>query len=152
MTEDEMVGWHHQINSGSWWWTGRPGVLPSMGSQSVRHNWATELNWSPAREGKHQWRVCLHPHLEQGRTLLVKKKSMAVDAAHFFSYQCEPAVPEPSLKCILKNQDKFAPQSLKKTCLIFFCNTEWPRYPLEDRERDLLKDFNYYCFTSRPVL
>ena len=33
-------------SSGSWWWTGRPGVLQSMGSQRVRHNWATELNWT----------------------------------------------------------------------------------------------------------
>ena len=32
-------------SSGSWWWTGRPGVLQSMGSQRVRHDWATELNW-----------------------------------------------------------------------------------------------------------
>ena len=32
------------VNSGSWWWTGRPGVLWSMGSQRVRHDWATELN------------------------------------------------------------------------------------------------------------
>ena len=30
-------------NSGSWWWTGRPGVLRFMGSQRVRHDWATEL-------------------------------------------------------------------------------------------------------------
>ena len=29
----------------SWWRTGKPGMLQSMGSQSVRHNWATELNW-----------------------------------------------------------------------------------------------------------
>ena len=29
----------------SWWWTGKPGVLYSMGSQRVRHDWATELNW-----------------------------------------------------------------------------------------------------------
>ena len=28
-----------------WWWTGRPGVLQSMGSQRVRHDWVTELNW-----------------------------------------------------------------------------------------------------------
>ena len=28
----------------SWWWTGKPSVLQSMGSQRVRHNWATELN------------------------------------------------------------------------------------------------------------
>ena len=32
------------VNSGSWWWTGWPGVLQSMGSQRVGHNWATELN------------------------------------------------------------------------------------------------------------
>ena len=30
----------------SWWWTGRPGVLWFMGSQRVRHDWATELNWN----------------------------------------------------------------------------------------------------------
>ena len=30
---------------GSWWWTGRPGVLQFMGSQKVGHDWATELNW-----------------------------------------------------------------------------------------------------------
>ena len=33
------------VNSGSWWWTGRPGVLQCMGSQRVGHNWVTELNW-----------------------------------------------------------------------------------------------------------
>ena len=35
------------VNSGSWWWTGRPGVQWFMGSQRVRHDWATELNWWP---------------------------------------------------------------------------------------------------------
>ena len=51
-TEDEIVGWHHRldgrwvwVNSGSWWWTGKPGVLQSMRSQRVGHDWATELNW-----------------------------------------------------------------------------------------------------------
>ena len=33
------------VNSGSWWWTGKPGVLQSVGSQRVGHDWATELNW-----------------------------------------------------------------------------------------------------------
>ena len=32
------------VDYGSWWWTGRPGVLWFMGSQGVRHDWATELN------------------------------------------------------------------------------------------------------------
>ena len=34
------------VNSGSWWWTGRPCVLQSLGSQRVGHDWATELNWA----------------------------------------------------------------------------------------------------------
>ena len=33
------------VNSGSWWWTGRPGVLQSMGLQRVGHNWVTQPNW-----------------------------------------------------------------------------------------------------------
>ena len=63
-TEDEMVGWHHQLSGpaaaaaakslqswvwvdfGSWWWTGRPGMLQSMGLQRVRQDRATELNWT----------------------------------------------------------------------------------------------------------
>ena len=34
------------VNSGSWWWIGRPGMLLSMGSQRVGHDWATELKWT----------------------------------------------------------------------------------------------------------
>ena len=34
------------VNSGSWWWTGSPGVLQSMWLQRVRHDWVTELNWT----------------------------------------------------------------------------------------------------------
>ena len=54
--EKGMIGWDGWmasptqwtwvwVNSGSWWWTGRSGVLQSMGSQRVRHDWETELNW-----------------------------------------------------------------------------------------------------------
>ena len=34
------------VDSGSWWWTGRPGELLFMGLQRDRHDWATELNWT----------------------------------------------------------------------------------------------------------
>ena len=37
--------------SGRWCWTGRPGMLLSMGSQRVRHNWATKLNWTELASG-----------------------------------------------------------------------------------------------------
>ena len=58
MTEDEMVGssltrwtwvW---VDSRSWWCTGGPGVLWLMESQSVRHDWATELNWTELKGQK----------------------------------------------------------------------------------------------------
>ena len=32
------------VSSRSWWWTGKPGIWQSMGSQGVRHDWVTELN------------------------------------------------------------------------------------------------------------
>ena len=35
------------VNSINWWWTGRPGMLQSMGLQRVGHDWVTELNWRP---------------------------------------------------------------------------------------------------------
>ena len=34
------------VDSRSWWWTGRPGMLQSMGPQRVRHDWVTEINWT----------------------------------------------------------------------------------------------------------
>ena len=49
LSEDEMVGWHHWLDghewasSGSWWWTGKPGVLQSMGSQSRTRQ---RLDWT----------------------------------------------------------------------------------------------------------
>jgi len=51
MTEDEMVGWHYRLwgtwvwaSSRNWWWTGKPGLLQSMGSQIVEYYWAIEPN------------------------------------------------------------------------------------------------------------
>ena len=44
MTEDETVGWHHRLDghefeqAGNWRWTGKLGVLQSMGSQRVGHD------------------------------------------------------------------------------------------------------------------
>ena len=43
ITDSMEMSW---VDSGSWWWTGRPGVLQSMGSRRVGHDWATEVNWT----------------------------------------------------------------------------------------------------------
>ena len=40
------------VNSGSWWWTGRPGVLRFMGSQRVGQDWVTKLNWTDAGDAR----------------------------------------------------------------------------------------------------
>ena len=67
--EADNRGWHGWMasptwwrwvwaNSGSWWWTGKLGMLQSLESQRVRHNWATELNWShtiPGWEYRSKW-------------------------------------------------------------------------------------------------
>ena len=45
------------VNFGSWWWTGRPGVPQFMGSQRVRHDWATEQQQSKYEIDS--WLVCL---------------------------------------------------------------------------------------------
>ena len=51
---------------GSWWWTGKPGMLQSMGSQRVGHDWVTELKWTDTYQKrqeacaqkiiKHKWK------------------------------------------------------------------------------------------------
>ena len=42
---------------GSWWWTGRLGMLPSIGSQRVGHDWATKQNWT--EYGENAKRMCI---------------------------------------------------------------------------------------------
>ena len=52
------------VNSRSWWWTGRPGVLWLMGLQRVRHNWATELDWTDAKKKKQNLNLYLKLYLK----------------------------------------------------------------------------------------
>ena len=47
------------VNSGSWWWTGRPGVLQSMVLQRVRHDWVTELSCTDVSRWKTQYLMML---------------------------------------------------------------------------------------------
>ena len=73
-TEDEMAGWHYWVDGrefewtpGSWWWTGRPGVLRFIESQRVGHDWATELNWTELKETKDLY-------IENNKTLVKETK------------------------------------------------------------------------------
>ena len=63
----EMWVW---VDSGSWWWTGRPGMLQFMGLQRVRHDWATELNWmKEIKDDTNRWRDI--PYFWVGRINIV---------------------------------------------------------------------------------
>ena len=57
-------------SSGSWWWTGNPGVLHSMGSQRVRHNWVSELNWTESSWRILEMFVVQCPHFRPWRILV----------------------------------------------------------------------------------
>ena len=64
------------VDSGSWWWTGRPGMLRFMVLQRVRHNWATELYWILyVKCPSYSHFFLLHRHKSKSfwRTLLVHK-------------------------------------------------------------------------------
>ena len=45
------------VYSRRWWWIGRPGMLRFMGSQRVRHDWATELNWTELKRRRGWQRI-----------------------------------------------------------------------------------------------
>ena len=54
------------VNSGSWWWTGRPGVLQSMGSQRIGHDWAMKKMGIPDHL------ICLLRNLYAGQEATVR--------------------------------------------------------------------------------
>ena len=57
------------VNSGSWWWTGRPGVLRFMGSQRVGHDWATDLIW---------WKLLFYILTSVINVLVIQKSNMVI--------------------------------------------------------------------------
>ena len=87
------------VNSRSWWWTGRPGVLWFTGSQRVGHDWATELNWTELKlhYRRRQWQPTpvLLPGKSHGHRSLVgcspwgREESDMTEWLHFhFSLSC----------------------------------------------------------------
>ena len=60
------------VNSGSWWWKGRPDVLQFLGLQRIGHNWETELNWESSLTFSSMWR-----HTEKNIYLWTRKWAIA---------------------------------------------------------------------------
>ena len=70
------------ISSGNWWRTGKPGVLQSMGLQRVRHDWATELNWTGVTMSVWDGSVCSDGHLKPGLGTSLLVQWLRLHAAH----------------------------------------------------------------------
>ena len=85
------------VDSGSWWWTGRPGVLQSMGLQRVRHDWATELNW---RKDHGTWNVT--SYLQNIYGLWIKHRTGASLPIH--NWAKKSAISTVKLKLVQRNK------------------------------------------------
>ena len=71
------------VSSRSWWMTGKPGMLQSMGLQRVRHNWVTELNWTGlTMQGTLVWSLLREDHTCHGATKLL--------GYNYWAYTLEP--------------------------------------------------------------
>ena len=62
------------VNSGSWWWTGRPGMLRFMGLQRIGHDWVTELNWTD-----------FHESASQLKSIMIWKKKKKITGSYLHS-------------------------------------------------------------------
>ena len=92
------------VNSGSWWWTGRPGVLQSVGSQRVRHDWATELNWTESPNN--------HLHLDLDLIRNVKRDPSQPMVILLWS----PLFSSPTVSVPMAASDTLNPKLLLQSC------------------------------------
>ena len=92
------------VNSGSWWWTGRPSVLRFMGSQRVGHDWATELNWTELMHYIYNFSII---YIMQR----LRRKSLGFSSMAFII-----------LRCIL------CPLSIKRSKILFLLPIGLPRW------------------------
>ena len=104
LTQTKNLGWMASptqwtrvwVNSWSWLWTGRPGVLQFMGLQRVRHDWATELNWWLVGRG-----VRCYSHFRELRPSKLSKKGRT--EAHTLVSRLHSPCPSCSARCSLSN-------------------------------------------------
>ena len=102
------------VGSGSWWWTGKLGMLQSTGSQRARHNWVTELNWTET-----QWELSFQ---ERGRGRLQERKpgKIEVETGIILLQTKEHLEPKPEWTTV-----GFSYRALRKVALLV---TPWFRF------------------------
>ena len=106
-------GW---VDSGSWWWTGRPGMLRFMGLQRVGHNWVTELtDWLT------EWSSGF-PYFLQFKSEFGNKEFMVCATVSSRSCFCWLYRTSSSFGCKEHNQSDFSiDQLVMSMCRVFSC-------------------------------
>ena len=106
MTEDEMAGWPSPtqwtwvwVNSGSWWWTGRPGVLQSM--SCIESHTTEELNRTTEEAGNHR------SLLTQKFYLMSQFRGRSLVGSHWSPRGCQETSPTPQFKSIYSSALSF---------------------------------------------
>ena len=88
------------VNSRSWWWTERPGMLPSMGLQRLGHDWVTELNWTVGKNPLEEMEQPLESTKESktqylGAISKVTEWSVLISKANHSILQWSESMPQP---------------------------------------------------------
>ena len=84
-------------SSVSWWWTGKPGVLQSMGLKRVRHHWGTQLNWN--EEIQFHFFACGYPFIEKINLSFMDTLFFFLATAHSMWDLSSPTQDEPVPPC-----------------------------------------------------
>ena len=133
-------------NSGSWWWTGRPGVLQSMGSQRVGHDWATELT-ELMRVRAPRWDWCLYKSRKRHHS--------------FCSWPCE----DTARRQTFPSQEEGSHQNAGSVSNLILDLWEMPRHfhclshPVYGilfqqpklTKTNLFSDFEYFCINKKTI-
>ena len=144
MTEDDVVRWHHWLDgqawasSRSWWWTGKPGMLESMGLQRVRNDWVTELNFRAINGHCPQERSWRGFTDKNSKTQLTFKKSIAKVNSSYPLIQKQNRWPQDKMLSIPNyyrrdaNQDDNKKSNPSDRISWVSTNSNWGREPGDD--------------------
>ena len=91
------------VNSGSWWWTWRPGMLRFMGSQRVRQDWETELNWTELRVSRRKEIIKISAEINVKETKEIIAK---INKAKSWFFDKINKIDKPSARLIKKKREK----------------------------------------------
>ena len=142
------------VDSGRWWWTGRPGMLWFMGSQRVGHDWATELNWRWTRKqdlAPESWGAQERNEFSEPRGLLLPIHRMLNSLTWYPIFDVQTPCPlvanlQPSFYSLTRS-----PASLEQFPQSYWDAVSWAQSPKHSHQikNSLLSGCDYIFFSQQ---